>query len=163
MLFYCPAPFMAPIVIQLSSGLHIVLFWIGLKFYVGQDELHGHDEWGVWIIAHGGLVLTWNNKEHYQWQFRWRTNGLEDRTQVIRITFMVFFVLSGAWQTYSQCLWAATNLISWQKDWYGLQKQHRIRPELRWRTRTCCAFICCRTKKNDLNIWELKLGHTWDH
>lgn len=78
-----------------------------------------------------------------------RTNGLEDSTRVIWITFMVFFVLSSAWQTYSQCLWAA-NLISWQKDWYGLQKQHRIRPELQWRTRTGCAFICCWYQKKKM-------------
>lgn len=47
-----------------TSRLCVVLFWIGLQFNVGQDELHWHDEWGVWISAHGRLVLTWNNKKH---------------------------------------------------------------------------------------------------
>ncbi len=46
-----------------TSRLRVVLFWIGLQFNIGQDELHWH-EWGVWISAHGRLVLTWNNRKH---------------------------------------------------------------------------------------------------
>ncbi len=47
-----------------TSRLRVVLFWIGRQFNIGQDELHRHDEGGVWISAHGRLVLTWNNKKH---------------------------------------------------------------------------------------------------
>ncbi len=49
-----------------TSRLRVVLFWIGLQFNIGQDELHRHDEGGVWISAHGRLVLTWNNKKTFR-------------------------------------------------------------------------------------------------